>query len=141
MFGSTVVVIFSSLLIIVATFLFGHGFIPDESYKGPVPERGYLLNKRHKLMENSPAYRALNKLLLIFAYWFQKLPIPGVRKALGDRLGRAGHLGGFTADEYLSFCVVSSFACSDAFHLSACIAPSAIFTNLSLSRVPSTSIN
>ena len=108
--GSTVVVIIASLLIIVATFLFGLGFIPDETYKGPVPERGYLLNKRVQLMGQSPAYRVLNKLLMIFAYWFEKLPIPGVRSVVGTRLGRAGHLGGFTADEYLAFCVVSSIS-------------------------------
>jgi tight adherence protein C len=110
MAASTLVVVVASLLGIVAAVLFGLGFIPDETYKGPVPERGYLLNKRHKLMAGSPAYRVLNKILMIFAYWFEKLPIPGVRLMLGSRLGRAGHLGGFTADEYLAFCVVSALS-------------------------------
>ena len=110
MAGSTLIVLLATLLGIGATFLFGLGFIPDDTYKGPVPERGYLLNKRTQLMKASPAYRVLNKVLMIFAYWFEKLPIPGVRVMLGARLGRAGHLGGFTADEYLAFCVVSGIS-------------------------------
>jgi len=96
------------LLGMSATVLFVFGFVPDETYKGPVPERGYLMNKRTQLIRSSPLYRLLNKVLLIFAYWAERMPLTSLRKALGLRLARAGHLGGFTPDEYLAFCVVST---------------------------------
>ncbi len=96
------------LLIVAAMVLFTIAFVPDESYKGPVPERGFLLNKRLQLMRRSPLYRVVNKVLLVFAFWLEAMPITNLRKGLDDRLARAGHLGGFTADEYLAFCTVSA---------------------------------
>lgn len=100
----------ASLVAMMAAILFAVGFFPDEAYKGPVPERGFLLNKRLQLQQRSPGYRGLIFILKIFAFWAERLPIRGVRGALGDRLARAGHLGGFTADEFLAFCVVSALA-------------------------------
>lgn len=100
--------ILSILVGIAAVFLFGFAFFPDETYKGPVPERGFLANKRAKLIQASPAYRILNKVLMVFAYHAERLPIGRVRTALKDRLARSGHLGGFTPDEFLAFCVVSA---------------------------------
>ncbi len=108
MAASQIFNILAVLVGIVATLLFGLGFFPEEEYKGPVPERGFLMNKRNQLIATSPLYRILNKILMVFAYWSEKLPISGVRKTLGTRLARAGHLGGFTSDEYLAFCVVST---------------------------------
>ena len=110
MVGSTVINLFSIFVGMGAVFLFGLAFFPDEEYKGPVPERGYLANKRAQLISSSPIYRILNKVLLVFAYHAEKLPIAGLRKALRYRLARAGHLGGFTADEFLAFAVVSFLA-------------------------------
>lgn len=103
--------VFNILAVVIgmaAVFLFALGFFPEETYKGPVPERGFLMNKRNQLIAGSPLYRMLNKLLMVFAYWSEKLPIGGLRNLLGLRLARAGHLGGLTADEYLAFCVVST---------------------------------
>ena len=82
-----------------AVVVFSIGFFPDESYKGPIPERGYIMNKRRQLAANSPIYALITKILLVFSYWIEKLPIEGLRKRLGMRLARAGHLGGWTADE------------------------------------------
>ncbi len=65
---SDVILLFALLLVIASAMLFGVGFIPDETYKGPVPERGFLLNKRRQLLAMSPLYRILNKILLVFAY-------------------------------------------------------------------------
>jgi tight adherence protein C len=105
--NSAIFAALSLLLTVAAAVTFSFGFFPDESYKGPVPERGYLMNKRAKLIQTSPLYRILNKVLMVFAFWAEKLPIPKIRKGLATRLAQAGHLGGFTADEYLAFCVVS----------------------------------
>ena len=105
---SSVFAALSLLLIAAATMVFGIGFFPEESYKGPIPERGYLMNKRHQLIATSPAYRVLNKVLLVFAYWSEKLPLGNFRKGLGRRLARSGYMGGFTADEFLAFCVVAA---------------------------------
>jgi tight adherence protein C len=102
--------ILATLVAIAAVVLFAVGFIPDETYKGPVPERGFLLNKRMNLMTRSPAYRLLNSVLKIFAYWAEALPLGTIRTGLSERLARAGHLGGFTADEFLAFCVVSAIS-------------------------------
>ena len=100
--------ILAVLVGVAATFLFALGFFPEEEYKGPVPERGFLMNKRKQLIATSPLYRILNKILMVFAYWSEKLPISGPRRTLSTRLARAGHLGGLTGDEYLAFCVVST---------------------------------
>ncbi|MCP4867511.1 MAG: type II secretion system F family protein [Proteobacteria bacterium] len=105
--ASQVFAMLSILLTVVAAMMFGVGFFPDETYKGPVPERGYLMNKRNQLIRNSPLYRILNKVLMVFAYWSEKMPISKVRNGLSVRLARAGHLGGFTGDEFMAFCVVS----------------------------------
>ncbi len=107
---TSIVGILATLVAMGAVVLFAIGFIPDESYKGPVPERGFLLNKRMNLMRGSATYRALNLILKIFAFWAEKLPLGGIRSALQERLARAGHLGGFTADEFLAFCVVSAIS-------------------------------
>lgn len=107
---SDVILLFALLLVIASAMLFGIGFIPDETYKGPVPERGFLLNKRRQLLATSPLYRILNKILLVFAYWSEKIPLGALRTGLGNRLARAGHLGGFTADEFLAFCCVSGLS-------------------------------
>ena len=47
---STVFAALSLLVIAGATVVFAIGFFPDESYKGPVPERGFLMNKRSQLI-------------------------------------------------------------------------------------------
>ena len=104
-------VVFASLALLVmaaATMLFGLGFFPDETYKGPRPERGYLANKRNQLIATSPAYRVLNKTLMVFAYWAEKMPLGNFRKMLSTRLARSGYMGGFTADEFMAFCVVAA---------------------------------
>jgi tight adherence protein C len=98
------------MLAVAATFLFGLAFFPDEQYVGPMATRGYLSNKRTSLMARSPAYRLLLKVLMVFAFWAEKLPIDGLRKAIDERLARAGQLGGFTADEYLAFTMVSALS-------------------------------
>ncbi len=108
MAASTLFNVLSVLVGMAAAFLFTLGFIPDEKYKGPVPERGFLMNKRNQMLASSPGYRILNKILMVFAFWAEKMPIGGMRKALGDRLARSGYIGGFTADEYLAFCTVSA---------------------------------
>jgi tight adherence protein C len=108
--SSNLILFFALILVIASAFTFGIGFFPDESYKGPIPERGFLLNKRRKLMASSPLYRVLNKVLMVFAYWSEKLPLGALRTRLGTRLARAGHLGGFTADEFLAFCCVSALS-------------------------------
>ncbi len=105
---STIFAALSLLVIAAATMVFGIGFFPEESYKGPIPERGYLMNKRHQLIATSPAYRVLNKILLVFAYWSEKIPMGNFRKGLSMRLARSGYMGGFTADEFLAFCVVAA---------------------------------
>ncbi len=107
---STLISIFAGLLAISAVFLFGIGFFPDETYKGPAPERGYLSNKRHQLMRSSPIYRILIQVLKVFTFWAEMLPITNIRAGLKDRLARAGHLGGFTPDEYLAFLCVSAMS-------------------------------
>jgi len=105
---SQIFVVMAFVMGIAATILFTFGFVPDETYKGPVPERGYLMNKRNQYIRSSPLYRMLNKLLLIFSFWTERLPIRSLRNGLSVRLARAGHLGGFTADEYMAFCIVSA---------------------------------
>lgn len=105
---SSIFAAMSLLVIAAATMVFGIGFFPEETYKGPIPERGYLMNKRNQLIATSPAYRVLNKILLVFAYWSEKLPLGNFRKGLSTRLARSGYMGGFTADEFLAFCVVSA---------------------------------
>lgn len=102
---------FSLLALVVAfisMFLFGLAFFPDETYKGPVAERGYLANKRAQLVARSPVYRVLSSTLMVFSFWIERLPLGKVREALKAKLARAGSVGGFTADEYLAFCVVST---------------------------------
>ena len=108
MASSTIFAAMSLLLIAAATVVFSIGFFPEESYKGPIPERGYLMNKRNQLIATSPAYRVLNKVLLVFAYWSEKLPLGNFRKGLSARLARSGYMGGFTADEFMAFCVVAA---------------------------------
>jgi len=108
MTSSLVFNILALLVGAVAVFLFGLAFFPDENYKGPIAERGFLANKRSQLAARSPVYRALAFLLLIFSFWLEKLPLDVVRKGLKTKLAQAGNLGGFTSDEYLAFCIVSS---------------------------------
>jgi len=108
--ASTFLSLLAFLLAIAAATLFSIGFIPEENYKGPIPERGFLLNKRRKLMSMSPIYRVLSKILMVLSYWSEKLPIPKVRNSLRDKLAQAGQLGGFTPDEYMGLCVFSSGA-------------------------------
>jgi tight adherence protein C len=108
MSGSAVISVLAFLIGVGATVLFAVGFMPDETYKGPVPDRGFLMNKRNVLMAQSPLYRVLLKVLMVFSFWFEMMPIEGMRKGIRDRLARAGHMGGFTGDEYISFCVVSA---------------------------------
>lgn len=98
------------LMAVAAMFLFGLGFMPDEEYKGTIPERGYLMNKRRQLMAQSPLYALLIGILKVFTFWTERLPITNLREALRERLARAGYLGGFTPDEYLAFGVFSSLS-------------------------------
>lgn len=108
MAGSSIIALLSFIVAAIGAVTFAWGFLPGEEYKGPVPERGYLLTKRSQLMASSPIYRILNRILYVFSFWAEKLPIGGVRSALGSRLARSGYIGGFTADEYMAFCVVST---------------------------------
>lgn len=98
------------LMAVAAMFLFGLGFMPDEEYKGTIPERGYLMNKRRQLMAQSPLYALLIGILKVFTFWTERLPITNLREGLRERLARAGYLGGFTPDEYLAFGVFSSLS-------------------------------
>ena len=105
---STLFAILALLVIFVAVFLFGLAFFPDEDYRGALGERGYVANKRAQLNASSPAYRGLSSVLLVFTYWIRRLPLDKTRAFLRTRLARAGNIGGFTADEYIAVCVVSS---------------------------------
>lgn len=105
---STLLSLLAFLLVIAAAALFSIGFIPEEHYKGPVPERGFLLNKRRKLMSMSPVYRILSAILLVLSFWSEQVPIKKTRDKLRDKLAQAGQLGGFTPDEYLGLCVFSA---------------------------------
>lgn len=98
------------LMAVAAMFLFGLGFMPDEEYRGTIPERGYLMNKRRQLMAQSPLYALLIGILKVFTFWTERLPITNLREGLRERLARAGYLGGFTPDEYLAFGVFSSLS-------------------------------
>ena len=106
-------VLFSVLALLVsfvAVFLFGLAFFPDEGYKGPAAERGYIANKRSQLAASSPIYRLFSTILLVFSFWIERLPIRGIRSLLKTKLARAGSIGGFTPDEYLGLSLVSALS-------------------------------